>query len=88
VHLAIRIWLDREQCDVKARQTTLKHIADVFPFGGHENLMLWRDYMAHTLKLMSSDEGDSIAAKDEVALKLGTCLHEDGRNSEAVVWLK
>jgi Tfp pilus assembly protein PilF len=88
VHLAIRIWLDREQRGVEVREAALEHVARVFPFGGHENLMLWREFMAHALRLMVLDDNDNTAAKAKLALKLGTCLDEDGRNNEAVVWLK
>jgi hypothetical protein len=88
VHLAIRIWLDQEQRGVEVKKAALEHVADVFPFGGYENLTLWREYMAHALRLMGLDDYGNTAAKAELALKLGTCLNEDGRNSEAVVWLK
>jgi hypothetical protein len=37
--------------------------------------------------MMSSNGVDDIEAKAELTLKLGWCLNNDGRTSEAVVWL-
>ena len=88
VHLATRIWLNREQRGVESKKVALEHVAATFPFGGHENVRLRREYMPHALRLMGSEEGNGIAARAELALQLGVCLNDDGRTSEAVVWLK
>ncbi|MCJ1309581.1 hypothetical protein MMC25_003241, partial [Agyrium rufum] len=88
VHLAIRIWLARENHEIRVREAVTKHVADVFPFGGYESRKLWRAYLPHALRLMRSNNKDAIEAKAKLALMIGQCLYEDGRINEAVIWLK
>jgi tetratricopeptide (TPR) repeat protein len=88
VHLAIKIWLSREKREAEVRKAAMKYMADVFPFGRYEDRERWRAYLPHGSRLMSSKVGDDAAAKAKLALRLGVCLSEDWRNSEAVMWLE
>jgi hypothetical protein len=88
VHLAIRIWLARERRETDIREAAMKHMANVFPFGSYENREVWRAYLPHASRLMRFKDNNDTAAAAALALGLGVCLKEDGRNGEAVLWLK
>ncbi|KAF5598248.1 kinesin light chain [Fusarium pseudocircinatum] len=57
VHLAIQRWNEEEGLEAGTRQMAFEHIAKVFPNNKWENRELWRQYMPHALRLLTSTDG-------------------------------
>jgi tetratricopeptide (TPR) repeat protein len=65
----------------------VRHVADVFPSDDYENRAVWRGYLPHALRLLSSGQHSSAWEQSKLCLLVGLCLLVDGRIQEAVVWL-
>jgi tetratricopeptide (TPR) repeat protein len=96
VHLAIRIWLDRDGRRVGIRKKAIEHVAEVFPSNDYENRNIWREYLPHASQLLIVDQEDSAKAKHKdsaeakrnLLWKVRRCLQTDGRIKEAVKWFE
>ncbi|KAH7133076.1 hypothetical protein B0J13DRAFT_93028 [Dactylonectria estremocensis] len=87
VHVATRMWLERQSARDGVRETrelVISHIAHVFPSDDWENRRLWRQYLPHGLKAIH--KADSSLSEDGRGLMywIGRCLQVDGRNSESL----
>jgi hypothetical protein len=89
VHLATRLWLERSGCASEDRRA-VRHINTVFPSDDYENRMIWRQYLPHASRILSTGEkvDDDEEEGSELCLLVGRCLGVDGRISEAVTWLE
>ncbi|KAK4244388.1 putative kinesin light chain [Corynascus novoguineensis] len=72
VHLAARIWVQREGLTATASEKATRQLATVFPSDDYENRTIWRD------KELDIEE------KSDLLLCIGRCLIVDGRTKEAV----
>jgi hypothetical protein len=54
VHLATRIWVKNHGNASEVAEDAVRRIADVFPLDGYENWVVWRGYLPHALRLLSS----------------------------------
>ena len=83
VHLAARVWVNKEDRLQATRRASILHIAGIFPSDDWENRLLWRQYLPHALPLVRGclEQG---ASNDVLAHSVGTCLRADGRTREAV----
>ncbi|KAF5572479.1 kinesin light chain [Fusarium pseudoanthophilum] len=84
VHLAIQRWNKEERLEAGTRQMAFAHIAKVFPWDHWENRELWRQYMPHALRLLTSTDGADVADRCLVGDKVGGCLVDDGQARQAV----
>ncbi|KAF4494054.1 Kinesin light chain [Fusarium agapanthi] len=84
VHLAIQRWNEEEGLESGTRQTAFAHIAEVFPFAIWKNRELWRQYMPHALRLLTSTDGANAADRCLLGYKVGRCLLVDGQTRQAV----
>jgi tetratricopeptide (TPR) repeat protein len=88
VHLATRIWVKRHGNAGEVVEDAVRHVADVFPSDDYENRAVWRGYLPHALRLLSSGQHSSAWEQSKLCLLVGRCLYVDGRMQEAVVWLE
>jgi tetratricopeptide (TPR) repeat protein len=88
VHLATRIWVKEHGNAGEVAEEAVRHVADVFPSDDYENRAVWRGYLPHALRLLSSGQHSSAWEQSELCLLVGRCLYVDGRMQEAVVWLE
>ncbi|RBR16165.1 hypothetical protein FVER53590_13503 [Fusarium verticillioides] len=84
VHLAIQRWNEEEGLEAGTRQMTFAHIAKVFPYDDWEDRELWRQYMPHALRLLTSADGANISHRGRLGDKVGRCLLIDGQKRQAV----
>ncbi|RAR09054.1 kinesin light chain 2 [Stemphylium lycopersici] len=88
VHLATRIWVKKHCNAGEVVETAVRHVADVFPSDDYKNRAMWRGYLPHALRLLSSGQHSSASEQSKLCLLVGRCLQADGRIQEAVVWLE
>jgi tetratricopeptide (TPR) repeat protein len=88
VHLATRIWVKEHGNASKVAEDAVRHVADIFPSDDYENQAVWRGYLPHALRLLSSGQHCSAEKQSELCLLVGRCLRVDARIGEAVVWLE
>ncbi|KAK3082001.1 hypothetical protein LTS18_008716 [Coniosporium uncinatum] len=67
-----------------------RRLSEVFPSDDYTNRELWREYLPHVARVDgdNDEQGEQIAEKSELCLKVGRCLRVDGRMREAVSWLQ
>jgi tetratricopeptide (TPR) repeat protein len=88
VHLATRIWVKEHGNASKVAEDAVRRVADVFPSDDYKNQAMWRGYLPHALRLLSSGQHSSAWEQSKLCLLVGRCLRVDGRIREAVVWLE
>lgn len=88
VHLAARIWIQREGLVVETQRKALEHLSRVFPSDNWGNRETWREYLPHAARMRDSETGDPIGARGNLYLKVGRCLQADGQFRDAVSWLE
>ncbi|KAH7153371.1 hypothetical protein EDB81DRAFT_687534 [Dactylonectria macrodidyma] len=87
VHVATRMWLERQSARDGVRETrelVISHIAQVFPSDDWEKRYLWRQYLPHGLKAIH--KADTTLSEDGCQLMfwMGRCLRLDGRHRESL----
>jgi tetratricopeptide (TPR) repeat protein len=87
VHLATRIWVDNYG-STDVAQKALAHVAEIFPSVDFDNQAVWRSYMPHALRLLNRKISVDVHSRARLSLRVGRCLHFDGRVPEAVRWLE
>jgi tetratricopeptide (TPR) repeat protein len=84
VHLATRSWLRKQEVLVEWTEKVVSRLNDVFPDNDHQNISIWRRYLAHTRCALGSNliekSGEN---RISLAWKFGLCLYFDGRFNEA-----
>ncbi|RYN56949.1 hypothetical protein AA0117_g13239 [Alternaria alternata] len=88
VHLATRIWVKKHGNASEVAEEAVRRVADVFPSDDYKNQAVWRGYLPHALRLLSSGQHSSAWEQSKLCLLVGRCLRVDGRIREAVVWLE
>ncbi|KAK3983779.1 P-loop containing nucleoside triphosphate hydrolase protein [Cladorrhinum sp. PSN332] len=83
VHLATRIWVQREDRTVTTDKKGIRHLAEVFPFDDYVNRERWREYLPHASRLLQHSKELDIEEKSELLVRVGRCLMVDGRIKEA-----
>lgn len=84
VHLATRIWVEREDLAVKTAEQAMRHLNVVFPTSDYKNRDLWREYLPHALRMIRG-QGPNIKEKYNLYSRVGKCLLADGRTREAII---
>jgi tetratricopeptide (TPR) repeat protein len=84
VHLATRIWVQRQGLTAQTTKNVIEHLAIVFPSDDHVNGAIWREYLPHALRLLQEEEGLGIQERYDLYIQVGRCLQADGRIKEAV----
>ncbi|KAM5361080.1 hypothetical protein ACJA88_014599 [Fusarium oxysporum] len=88
VHLATRSWVAENDSKKEQSQAAIARMKEVFPTDEWENRDLWRQYLPHAIKLLSTSKDDWSEESCELGYWAGRCLLVDGRVAEAVELLK
>ncbi|KLU92297.1 hypothetical protein MAPG_11243, partial [Magnaporthiopsis poae ATCC 64411] len=88
VHLATRIWIQREGRTATTHAKATRHLAEVFPDDDYANRSLWREYLPHVFKALQGSEAVSTEEEADLCYLVGRCLRVDGRIREAVKYLE
>ncbi|KAF5694817.1 ankyrin protein 3 [Fusarium denticulatum] len=84
VHLAIQRWIEEEGLEAATEQMAFAHVAQVFPYNDWEDREIWRQYMPHALRLLTSTNCADAADRGLLGDKVGRCLTVDGQTKQAV----
>ncbi|KAF2192075.1 hypothetical protein K469DRAFT_805508 [Zopfia rhizophila CBS 207.26] len=88
VHLATRIWINRDGRGAETRKRAIQHVAKVFPSGDYASLEKWREFLPHAVRLSKVEQEEDLIEKYRLFSKIGQCLRVDGRIRETVTWLE
>jgi Tfp pilus assembly protein PilF len=88
VHLATRIWVQREGLTATTGKKAIRHIATVFPSDDYANRNVWREYLPHAFRVLQQSKELDIEERSELLFWVGRCLRVDGRIKEAVETLE
>ncbi|KAK4248963.1 putative kinesin light chain [Corynascus novoguineensis] len=83
VHLAARIWVQREGRMALMAKKAIRHLAIIFPSHDYANRNLWREYFPHVFKLLQQNKELNIKERFELLFWVGRCLMTDGRIKQA-----
>ncbi len=84
VHLATRIWVQREGLEVTTDEKATRHLATVFPSANYKNRNLWREYLPHAFTVLQHSKVLDIQERSNLLSRVGRCLRADGRSKEAI----
>ncbi|KAK1990559.1 hypothetical protein LX36DRAFT_559383, partial [Colletotrichum falcatum] len=84
VHLATRIWVRNQSMEERMIGHAVKHLNEIFPTENYRNRTTWRQYMPHTIKVLSENTEAETDEKVELYSQVGRCLLEDARTKEAI----
>ena len=87
VHLAIKIWLDKQDASQKVKEEAAIYLAEIFPSDNYTNRAIWREYFPHAFQSLRNTKELDIKARFDLCMAVGRCLLVDGRVGEAVIWL-
>ncbi|KAK4035148.1 hypothetical protein C8A01DRAFT_18138 [Parachaetomium inaequale] len=83
VHLATRIWVQREGLTATTDEKATRHLAAVFPSDDYTNRNVWREYLPHAFRVLQHSKELDIEERSNLLFWVGRCLGMDGRNKEA-----
>ena len=83
VHLATRIWVQREGLTATTDEKTTRHLATIFPSDDYANRNIWREYLPHAFRVLQHSKELDIQEKSDLLYRVGRCLGVDGRIKEA-----
>ncbi len=84
VHMATRIWVQREGLTTTTDEKATRHIVGVFPSCHYTNRETWREYLPHAFRVLHNSKELDTQARAVLLFSVGTCLGVDGRTEEAV----
>ncbi|KAF6840565.1 phosphorylase superfamily protein [Colletotrichum musicola] len=88
VHLATRIWVNKQPIHKRIKEDAVEHLNEIFPTDSYMNRALWRQYMPHALKILNESTEVETYEKLDLCSQVGRCLQEDGRTKEAIKLLE
>ncbi|KAF2752394.1 hypothetical protein EJ05DRAFT_384293, partial [Pseudovirgaria hyperparasitica] len=87
VHLASKIWIEKEGQATAVNKQATEHIAQVFPLDDYTNRGLWQEYLPHATRLARNSTTQDLEERYTLCSKIGLCLYADGRMGESMYWL-
>jgi tetratricopeptide (TPR) repeat protein len=84
VHLATRIWVQREGLTETTAEKATRHLEAVFPSDDWTNRDVWREYLPHAFKVLQHSKELDMEERFGMLFWVGRCLIVDGRIKEAV----
>ncbi|KAL8660631.1 MAG: hypothetical protein Q9202_006376 [Teloschistes flavicans] len=85
VHLAIKIWLDKQSTREALSEKVAIHLTIGFLGANYDNRHTWRDYLPHALHFLERTRMLDTEARYDLCLVFGKCLL-DARATQAVIW--
>ena len=87
VHLASKVWLNKQGALRKVEEKVAIHLAEIFPSDDYTNRTIWREYFPHAFHFLRNTKMLDSDARYDLCMAVGQCLLVDGRIGEAVDWL-
>ena len=87
VHLAAKLWMQKEDLVHVWRSKVVRHLIDVYPRTGWNGRALWRPYITHTIRVLQDTTTMITWERASLCFELNGCLQADGRFSEALTWM-
>jgi tetratricopeptide (TPR) repeat protein len=88
VHLAARIWIQREGRTAITSEAATRRVSAVFPNDNYSNRGLWREYLPHAFRILEHGGKVDTKEKSNLCYWVGRCLRVDGRIRESVRYLE
>ena len=88
VHVAVRIWIERDMRLDETDTEAIRHLTAVFPSYDIVNRPLWRQYLPHVLRVLYKAERSQIYEDCNLSYRVGMCLLQDRRFKEAIEMLE
>ncbi|KAI1426992.1 hypothetical protein F5Y12DRAFT_739426 [Xylaria sp. FL1777] len=88
VHIATRVWIQKENIIKKIQISAIQHLAYIFPRGNRQNRSLWRKYLPHAQHALQVSQKYQNRERFDLFYYVGLCLYEDRRFKEAIVVLE
>ncbi|KAI0549182.1 hypothetical protein F4679DRAFT_584757 [Xylaria curta] len=87
VHIATRVWIQRENVVKETESQAIQHLATIFPSNNPKNRSKWREYLPHAQHALQVTQDQNLKRFDLFYL-IGRCLYEDRRFKEAIIALE
>ncbi|KAI0466857.1 hypothetical protein F4859DRAFT_518693 [Xylaria cf. heliscus] len=88
VHIATRVWTQKQNTIQETQTRAIQHIASIFPYTGKEHRSKWREYLPHAQYALRASREYRGGERFELFYRVGRCLFEDRRFKEAIVALE
>ncbi|KAF2103826.1 kinesin light chain [Rhizodiscina lignyota] len=88
VHLATRIWINRNRRRGWAWAEAVRHLSTICPWPEYENREIWREYLPHAVRTSKDEQAEDTEEKMALCLRIGKWLYINGRIREAVLWVE
>lgn len=88
VHLATRIWVQREGFATQAVENAAVYLITIFPSDDLANRSPWRDYLPHAYRVLRDSNAQDMKLGYRLFWLVGACLYQDGRFKETVWWFE
>jgi tetratricopeptide (TPR) repeat protein len=88
VHVAIRVWVQKENITNETETSAIQHLASIFPSGDEDNRSLWREYLPHAQHALRVTQEYQYAKRFDLFYRVGLCLYKDRRFKEAITPLE
>ena len=88
VHIAIRVWVRKQNAVEEMQSNAIQHLASIFPRSNKANRLLWREYLPHALCALRKSKEYEDKEKSDLSYRVGCCLIADRRFKEAIVALE
>ncbi|KAI1746899.1 hypothetical protein F4782DRAFT_522988 [Xylaria castorea] len=88
VHIATRVWIQRENVVEETETRAIQHLAAIFPSNSHRNRSKWREYLPHAQHALQVAQEYQDRKRFDLFYLMGRCLYEDRRFKEAIIALE
>ncbi|KAK0638483.1 acyl transferase/acyl hydrolase/lysophospholipase [Cercophora newfieldiana] len=85
VHLATRLWVQRDGRQVDTTRKAIEQLDRIFPYENYENRELWRNYLPHAIRALRQAGDITFYSLSHLVYMIARCLlFEDGRDKESL----
>ncbi|KAI1740902.1 hypothetical protein F4680DRAFT_418071 [Xylaria scruposa] len=88
VHIATRVWIQRENVVKETEAQAIRHLATIFPENVPENQSKWREYLPHAQHALKVTQEYQNVERFYLFYLIGRCLYKDRRFKEAIIALE
>ncbi|KAI0854709.1 hypothetical protein F4860DRAFT_95665 [Xylaria cubensis] len=88
VHIATRVWMQRENVVKETEAWAIQHLAAIFPSNNPNNRSKWREYLPHAQNALQVTQEYQNVKRFDLFYLVGRCLYEDLRFKEAIIALE
>ncbi|KAH8753288.1 hypothetical protein F5883DRAFT_632842 [Diaporthe sp. PMI_573] len=88
VHLATRVWIEKEARTQETMLSALNDMDTVFIDDDGANQEVWQSYFPHSVRLLERSKDRCIDERFSLSTRVGLRLSEDRQFKEAIKWLE